>query len=1374
MTIPQFNKVNDRYYNGTVCPVATQHHVLCPTLCVKDQQQCPTPCPKTQLMCSDGSCQSSCTKMQDDNNKCGYCSSNSNVALKQCRSTPLYVDIQNYKPDNATLQLYETCSNALETSVYQTWDDVQQINMIWNVCNAPKGMTFPINVDIVVIFLSVYLAFFPLWGLWAIFKYTKERNFHTHQIALKGNDSCDSPPLKETIIYTEEKEETKLEHVSPRIEQCEQTQDIELNQKGFKSNILGSFMIVYMAIISVFWMIILLVVCLDYYGHIRQSSLGLFYNSYDLSSKAFCLAWFLATSWYLTINITRTKIRNHFRIRTSFKKSNYIQITKPRKVIQMLNNDQSDSNSLKKLEATIRKAWGFDVLVKTVPVVKNSKSHRYFEFQSTRYNLKQNVFQPATVEMSMKPNDLLNSSHGLDSRTAASRLETLGPNFIEVKVPSFLKAFWEELTGFFYIYQIMILWCYYYLAYWQIGLSDTLVILLAALIKVIVRLKSERRVKKMAEHVDTCNVLRQAEWRQLSTADLVPGDVFHIEPNQIVPVDAVILQGDIVVDESSLTGEPLPIRKFPLRLDNMLFDTQSAGKVNSLFAGTTIKQAVTDSSTDRPIALVLKTRTDTDKGQLVQRILFPQPVSFIFNEQLKLVFCLLLIWALVLLGFGSWWLGGNGMTAWFYGTVCAAQVMNPLLPAILVVGQSIAAGRLKKKGVYCVDLPRILMAGKVQVFCFDKTGTLTNEGLEYYGVHPVTKKNHLDNLYHQFNDLSPQSDQTHRLLQMGLSSCHSVTTLNGEYVGNPVDIVMFTSTNASMATESGLDKIFTSNGDLLVIQRFEFQHARASMSIAVKDTTTGHTHVFCKGSFERIAQVCENNIPDNFDRVTSQSAKSGCYVLGIAHRDLGVLTEQQEYQLHLNCTRDQLEQGLDFLGLVLFKNLLKPDTAESVQHIKQGDVRVVMITGDNCLTGVFIGQQCGLVPENSSIILGDVLDQTIVWTDIETGVEVKDIDKTIECSQGECELAVTGNAFRWLLEHNKMRDYLFVTRIFARMTPVDKMVCVELMMEKAIVAMCGDGGNDCGALRSAHVGIAMSEAEASVVSPFSTPNRSVRSCVDLLIQGRAALATSFASYKYLIMYGEIMATSKLCTFYYTMSFSQWNFILIDAFITVFCAFGVTQAGAAKRLSHHRPTARILGPEVLLSVLGQIWINAWFLIGAFIWLYSKDDFFRCNEWDARATDNAKWWLLGDSFEADIVTFVVLFQFVNAALVFNYGYIFRERWYYNYFLMVVCATFIGLVSYWELADPNRFGCLMRINCGNADVLESLGYPRPDFYIEPYNNPLGHNVLPKYFRYQLWVFSIVNMCMVHIWERVFVLGPIRQWFRQKYPLQRLAIKL
>ncbi|KAI9268745.1 E1-E2 ATPase-domain-containing protein [Sporodiniella umbellata] len=907
----------------------------------------------------------------------------------------------------------------------------------------------------------------------------------------------------------------------------------------------------------------------------------------------------------------------------------------------------------------------------------------------------------------------------------------------------------RSLTGFFYIYQLMILWCYFYLAYWQIGISDTCVILLAAIIKVVVRLRSEKRVKKMAEHVDNCEVFRDEKWQTVSTAELVPGDLVKITSHLIIPADMVVLKGDTVIDESSLTGEPLPVRKFALRADAPgPFD--SSFKSNSLFAGTTVKQA-SDAT-----ALVLKTRTDTDKGQLVQRILFPEPVSFVFQEQLKIVFCLLLVWAIVLLVFGIWWLGGTGMTAWFYGTICAAQVMNPLLPAILVVGQSIASNRLRKLSVFCVDLPRILMAGKVQVFCFDKTGTLTREGLEYHGVYPIR-----DRALGTFTDY----EALPWTLKLGLAACHSVTQVEGQYIGNPVDIVLFETTGAQLA---GPHSIVLEHTSIKVLQQFEFVHARASMSAAIKDMKTGHVHLFCKGSFERIAEIT-HPVP-GYDLLTSQQAKEGCYILALAHRDLGILSTEEEADL-LQWSRDQLESNLELCGLLLLKNQLRPDTAQAIEQLKQGDVRTVMITGDNAFTGIFIGQQCGLVPTETVVLLGDLAQ------DEKTGESrVRWIDATTEKEtepDTDSELAMTGNAFRWLNEQSRIRDYLFRTRVFARMTPVDKMVCVELMMEKAMTAMCGDGGNDCGALRSAHVGMALSEAEASVVSPFSTPRRSIQACVDLLIQGRSALATSFASYKYLILYGQTMATVKFCTFYYTMSFSQWNFILIDAFITVFCSLAVTRAGAAKTLSSHRPTARILGPEVLLSALGQLWINAWFLVGAFIWLYTKDDFFRCREWDARAIDNSKWWLLGDSFEADVLTFIALFQFINSAFVFNYGYLFRQVWYRNYLLIGVWALFIAIVSYWELADPNAFGCLMRVNCGNPDVLVSLGYPRPNFYIEPYNNPLGHNVLPRYFRYQLWIYSICNMLAGNLWERLVILGPVRQYLRRRYSQRKIDLK-
>lgn len=601
-----------------------------------------------------------------------------------------------------------------------------------------------------------------------------------------------------------------------------------------------------------------------------------------------------------------------------------------------------------------------------------------------------------------------------------------------------------------------------------------------------------------------------------------------------------------------------------------------------------------------------------------------------------------------------------------------------------MVGQSVAGGRLRKLGIHCVDLPRILMAGKVQVFCFDKTGTLTKEGLEYYGIYPVNNSKFSD-FKQRYNDLNT-SIHTENVLRIGAASCHSVTTLGDEYIGNPVDIAMFQATGASI--EDNTVTLPPSKPDagaerLEIIQRFEFQHARASMSVAVLDTVTKHVHVFCKGSFERFKSA--HNVPENYDHTASKLAREGCYVLAMAHRDLGTDIDVETVR---SWSRDELESDLNLLGLVLFKNLLKEDTADAIVQLKEGDMRTVMITGDNALTGISIGQACGLLPADSSVVLGDVQEGQLIWSDPETNEPV-DVEKA-RTANPDLELVMTGVAFRTLLDTNPqlLRSYLFSTRIFARMTPVDKMLCVELFMERAITAMCGDGGNDCGALRSAHVGIAMSEAEASVVSPFSTPRRSVQACVDLIIQGRAALATSFSSYKYLIMYGETMATVKFCTFYYTMSFSQWNFILIDAFITVFCSFAVTQAKAATKLSAQRPTARILGPEVLSSVLGQLFINAWFLAGAYIWLYTRDDFFRCNEWDARATDSSKWWLLGDSFEADILTFISLYQFVNAALIFNYGYKFRKAWYHNYLLLFLCALFVSIVSYWELAGQYIF--------------------------------------------------------------------------------------
>ncbi len=83
-----------------------------------------------------------------------------------------------------------------------------------------------------------------------------------------------------------------------------------------------------------------------------------------------------------------------------------------------------------------------------------------------------------------------------------------------------------------------------------------------------------------------------------------------------------------------------------------------------------------------------------------------------------------------------------------------------------------------------------------------------------------------------------------------------------------------------------------------------------------------------------------------------------------------------------------------------------------------------------------------------------------------------------------------------LLKYNPKTalEYAARTRVFGRCTPSDKVSIVSTFVEMGhIVLMCGDGGNDCGALKAAHVGIALSDAEASLVAPFTSLDKSITS-----------------------------------------------------------------------------------------------------------------------------------------------------------------------------------------------------------------------------------------------------------------------------------------
>ena len=168
--------------------------------------------------------------------------------------------------------------------------------------------------------------------------------------------------------------------------------------------------------------------------------------------------------------------------------------------------------------------------------------------------------------------------------------------------------------------------------------------------------------------------------------------------------------------------------------------------------------------------------------------------------------------------------------------------------------------------------------------------------------------------------------------------------------------------------------------------------------------------------------------------------------------------------------------------------------------------------------------------------------------------------------------------------------------------------------------MCGDGGNDCGALKAAHIGIALSDAEASIVAPFTSLDKSITSVTDVLKEGRCALASALASYKYMILYGQVSCINQVVNAYFHISFAEWNWVFIDGIWTVTMAFSLPLAKAAKKLSFKRPTASILGPHTLSSACGILAINFLFLVFGLVALFHQD-WFQCRKWESRDVSNS---------------------------------------------------------------------------------------------------------------------------------------------------------
>ena len=239
--------------------------------------------------------------------------------------------------------------------------------------------------------------------------------------------------------------------------------------------------------------------------------------------------------------------------------------------------------------------------------------------------------------------------------------------------------------------------------------------------------------------------------------------------------------------------------------------------------------------------------------------------------------------------------------------------------------------------------------------------------------------------------------------------------------------------------------------------------------------------------------------------------------------------------------------------------------------------------------------------------------------------------------------------------------------------------------------MCGDGANDVSALKMAHVGISLSETESSVAAPFTSKEANITCVPHLIREGRGALVTSFAIFKYMAVYSLTQFVSVIILYTIGSNLTDLQFLYIDLFlITVFAFFFGNAEPYPGPLVKKAPSASLVSAPPIVSILCHMATVVGVQALAFFYVQQQPWFE-----PYKIVDND----YGSSENYTIFT-VSAFQYIIIAIVFSRGRPYRKSLFHNPGLLsslVILTIFTIYLVLWpapflkdwlELVIPSDF--------------------------------------------------------------------------------------
>jgi cation-transporting ATPase 13A1 len=617
------------------------------------------------------------------------------------------------------------------------------------------------------------------------------------------------------------------------------------------------------------------------------------------------------------------------------------------------------------------------------------------------------------------------------------------------------------------------------------------------------------------------NVYRKGEWVEISSDKLLPGDIYELaktEEETSVPCDGLLLNGSAVMNEASLTGESTPQMKEAISVDennaHEALDMNNRHKVHVLYAGTTLLQHTDDKmSTDNDarslkpprrgvVCFALRTGFQSAQGKLVRMIEYSNEQVMSDTKETLILLGLLLVFALCSSGYVMY-KGLQEQKRSQYELVLRCvliltSVVPPELPMQTAVAVNTALMSLWRSQVFCTEPFRVPYAGRVDYCLFDKTGTLTSDQLETVGVVPCN----WSPIRNEGGVELAEKDTTPLSLQIVIAGCHSVVEVNGKNVGDPVETAALhwvgwdLDAQANKAKPGQNAPRSTQDTSVKVVHRFHFSSKLQRMSTLARVSRGSgrpEVYVLTKGSPEALAERMPN-APHWYSKTYRAMSENGMRVLALAFKKLSSDTAERAERMATRGTglsREEAESELEFAGFIAFSCRERKDSRQIIQNLKHGSHRVAMATGDNVLTALYISDEIGLTGQEGSkgpLVLeeGDN-DGDLSWRPARDADKERMLERSytpesiIKLDESGWNLCMTGSSFwRAVNRHPESWKHLERVKVFARMSPDNKEVLMRALKDMGRhTLMCGDGANDVGALKQAHVGVALLSGFAS-------------------------------------------------------------------------------------------------------------------------------------------------------------------------------------------------------------------------------------------------------------------------------------------------------